>query len=206
MTAYVDELIAEALIAAPGCPETVVERMLRTACVAFYRETFAWRLTTDPLFVRRGYPLVELDVEADLIPCRVYWATLAGESLTAIALQKTGNCPGTPRGYAFAGFSRELYLDRAPERNYSRDGLVVHLAVAPTNTRDDLPRELFDAHRDGILFGAQSRLLAMPNVTWGDLNGSMLLASMADAEKAKARREAQALQAPVVRVVKYGGI
>lgn len=206
MTAYIDELIAEALIAAPGCPETVVERMLRSTCVAFYRETFAWRLTTDPVTVIRGSATVELDLEPELLPCRIYWASLAGEQLTATTPQKLAGTPGTPRAYAFAGYSRELQLDHLPERTYTRDGLVASLAVAPTNRRDELPDDLFDAHRDGILYGAQARLLAMPNVAWGNLNQAMVLASLADAEKTKARREAQSLQAPVVRVVKYGGI
>lgn len=206
MTAYVDELIAEALISAPGCPETVVERMLRTACVAFYRESNAWRITTEPSVVVKGNATVELDIESDVQPCRIFWAKLAGEPLAAVSPRSVSGRVGTPRGFAMAGFSREMQLDVIPERTYTRDGLVVHLAVAPVFERDELPDELYAAHRDGILYGAQARLLAMPNVSWGDLNRALAMGSLADAEKLKARREADGLQSSVVRKVRYGGL
>lgn len=206
MTAYVDELIAEALISAPGCPETVVERMLRTACIAFYRESNAWRVTTDPSAVIKGNGVVELDIESDLQPSRIFWAKLAGEPLTAVSPRNVSSRVGTPRGFAMAGFSREMQLNVVPDRTYTRDGLVVHLAVAPIFERDELPDELYAAHRDGILYGAQARLLAMPNVSWGDLNRALAMSSLADAEKLKARREADGLQASVVRKVRYGGL
>lgn len=206
MTAYVDELIAEALISAPGCPETVVERMLRTSCVAFYRESNAWRITTDPARVAKGIAFVELEIEADVQPCRIFWAKLAGEPLRAVSPRNVTGRPGTPRGYATTGFAREVQLDVLPERTYTRDGLVVHLAVAPVFERNEIPDELYAAHRDGILYGAQARLLAMPNVSWGDLQRAMAIGMLADSEKTKARREADSLQSPVVRTVRYGGI
>lgn len=203
---YIEAMIAEALIAAPGCPETVVERILRTACTAFYRESFAWRVTTEPTVVIRGIREVDLEVPQDTQPCRVFWARLAGRDLRAISPRHMLEQQQQPAGYSFMGGQTGFVVDSLPDRTYTRDGLVVHLAVAPTNKLDELPDELFDAHRDGILYAAQARLLAMPNVSWGNLNQAMAMASLAEGEKIKAKREAESVQAPVVRSVRYGGI
>lgn len=203
---YVDELLAEALIAAPGCPETVVERILRTACTTFYRETFAWRITTDPIPVIRGIREVDLDIPTDTQACRVFWARLAGRDLRAVSPRYMKDIEREPEGYSFTGGQGGFVVDPLPDRTYTRDGLVVHVAIAPTNNLDDLPDALFHAHRDGILYAAQTRLLAMPNVSWGNLNESMAMAALCESEKFKAKREAEAVQAPVTRVVRYGGI
>lgn len=203
---YIDGLLAEALITAPGCPETVVERILRTSCVAFYRETNAWRVTTDPIPVIQGRREVELELPADTMACRVYWARLAGRDMRAISPRFIQSHQAPPGGYAFIGNQATFQMDTLPDRTYTRDGLEVHLSVAPTNRRNELPDDLYAAHRDGILYGTQARLLAMPNVSWGDLNTAMAMASLAESEKAKARREAESAQSPVARSVRYGGI
>lgn len=203
---YIEGLLAEALITAPGCPETVVERILRTSCIAFYRETNAWRVTTDPIPVIQGRREVDLELPADTMPCRVYWARLAGRDMRAVSPRHLLEHQAVPNGYAFTGNQSTFQMDTLPDRTYTRDGLVVHMSVAPTNQRTDLPDDLYAAHRDGVLYGAQARLLAMPNVTWGDLNTAMAMASLAEAEKTKARREADSAQSPIARTVRYGGI
>jgi hypothetical protein len=86
------------------------------------------------------------------------------------------------------------------------DGVELHLAVAPTTALVDLPDHLFLSHRDGILYGAIARLLAMPNVSWASLQDAGTYMAMAGAEQAKARREGEALQAPITRIVAYGGL
>lgn len=202
---YVEELLAEALITAPQCPETIVERMLRVACVDFYRETKAWRITTDPLAVIQGVQEVDLELPADTKPVHIYWSRLDGVDLRAVSPRSLKSIVGEPEGFAFSGYAPVLTLDRIPERTYTVDGLVVHMAVAPTNKLDVLPDELYESHRDGILYGAQARLLAMPNVLWGNLQSAMAMASLASAEQLKASREAESMQANVTRVVKYGG-
>lgn len=203
---YVEELLAESLISAPGCPETVVERILRTACMGFYRETNAWRVTTDPMPVIEGIREVDLDIPRDTLPCRIYWARLAGKDLRAVSPRHLAEHKAPPKGYSFGGIPGVLQLETLPDRTYTRDGLQVSLAIAPTVELDELPDDLYFAHRDGILYATQARLMAMPNVPWGDLNGSMAMATLCEVEKTKAKREAEAMQAPVTRVVRYGGI
>lgn len=203
---YVEELLAEALITAPQCPETIVERMLRTSCVDFYRETKAWRLTTDPLAVIKGIQQVDLDVPKGTLPIYIYWARLDDKDLNAISPRAVRAVEGVPTGFAFTDSRVTIDMSHIPTQTYTRNGLKVHLAVAPTNSLDDIPDELFAMHRDGILYGAQQRLLAMPNVVWGDLNTAVAMATMSQGEKIKARREAESVQSNVVRKVRYGGI
>jgi len=206
MTAYVEPLLVEALISAPGCPETIVERMLRQAMVDFYRETDAWRYTTDIAAVIRNRGEVEVDLPANTLIRRVYWARLDGKPLMAVSPRNVGTDTGVPRGYAINGLTRTLRLDPIPEQTYLRNGLEVNVSLLPLPELDDLPDELYAIHRDGILYGAVARLLAMPNVSWSSLQDAQVYAAMASGVKQSAKREAESLQAPVVRKVRYGGI
>ena len=206
MTNYVEELEVEALIAAPGCPETLVRRMLRQSAVDFYRETKAWRVTTEVAPVIKGNREVELDIPANTSMVMLFWAKLNGEQLQLISSQHLTGLVGRPVAIAIDGPGRTVQLDKVPEDSFLRNGLVARVAVAPTAALNDLPDELYAAHRDGILYGAITRLLAMPNVAWGNLLDAQVYAQMGEAVKRGARREAESLQAPVARKVRYGGI
>lgn len=206
MTEYVEPLLVEALISAPGCPETIVERMLRQSLVDFYRETLAWRFTTDVSPVIRGRNTVDLDLPAETSAIRVYWARLDGKPMAAISPRNVTQDTGIPRGYALDGVTRTLLLDRIPKDTFGRNGLVANVALLPMPGLNDLPDALYAIHRDGILYGAIARLLAIPNVSWGSLQDAQVYAAMAEAVKQSARREADSLGAPVVRKVRYGGI
>lgn len=206
MTDYVAELEVEALIAAPGCPETLVQRMLRQSASEFYRDTKAWRVTTEVSPVIRGIREVELDIPANTQLVMVYWARLDGEIIQLISPRNILEADGKPRAIAIDGFSRVVQLDKRPDESMLRNGLVARVALAPSTSLLELPDELYQAHRDGILYGAVSRLLAMPNVAWANLQDAQVYAGMAAAVKHSAKREAESLQAPVVRKVSYGGI
>jgi hypothetical protein len=206
MTAYVEDLLTEALISAPGCPETLVERMLRQSAVDFYRDSKAWRVTTDVSPVIQGVREVELEVPSGTQVVTVFWVKLDGKVLSAASLRNLREYAGTPQAFAVDGLTGRLQLDVLPEQSYLRNGLIAHMALMPRTELTDLPSELYAAHRDGILYGAIARLLAMPNVAWSSLNDAQTYAGMASAIKMAARREADSLQAPVARKVRYGGI
>ena len=206
MTNYVEELEVEALIAAPGCPETLVRRMLRQSAVDFYRETKAWRVTTEVAPVIKGNREVELDIPANTQLVMLYWARLADNPLELISSHRLLPHEGRPTALAVDGLGKTVLLDVIPRDSYLRNGLVARVALTPTAGLNDWPAELYSAHRDGILYGAITRLLAMPNVAWGNLQDAQVYAGMAGTAKHSAKREAESLQAPVVRKVRYGGI
>lgn len=203
---YIEALLAEAIIAAPGCPETLVERALHVSATAFYRDSQAWRVTLDAAPVIKGQREVELEYPAGTFPVRTFWARLDDKVIDAISERNIRNATGTPRGYAMQGASTIVLMDVVPESSFLRNGLVVNVAVAPGNDATEVPDELYAVHRNGILFGAQAVLLAMPNVPWGNLQMATTYSAMAEAEKAQARRTSQAQMAPVIRKVRYGGI
>lgn len=203
---FVDALLTEAVITAPGCPETLVERALRVATTEFYRTSEAWRVTLDPAPVIRGRQEVELEFPPGTFPVRYFWARLDGRQLVAISERRTEGVEGTPRGFAATNDSGVVLLDAIPMENYLRNGLVVHAAVAPTNEQSEVPDNLFNIHRNGILYGAQRSLLAMPNVPWGDLDMAAVYAQMAQQEMLQARRNAESRQSGVARKTRYGGI
>lgn len=203
---YVDELLPEAMIEAQGCPEPLIERHLRTSMIDFYRVSRAWRYTTEAASVTAGDRAVELDLPNDTAVLRVYWAQLAGKDLRAVSVRNLSTEVSHPRGYAIDGISRILSLDVIPERSFILDGVVANVALLPLRSLDDLPDELFDQHRDGILYGALARLLSMGNVPWANRQGAADYQAMANGVIAQAQRQADSQQAPVTRVVKYGGL
>ena len=203
---FVDALLTEAVITAPGCPETLVERALRVATTEFYRTSEAWRVTLDPAPVIRGRQEVELEFPPGTFPVRYFWARLDSRQLVAISERRIERVEGTPRAFAATNDSGVVLLDAIPMENYLRNGLVVHAAVAPTNDQSEVPDNLFNIHRNGILYGAQRSLLAMPNVPWGDLNMAAVYAQMAQQEMLQARRNAESRQSGVARKTRYGGI
>jgi hypothetical protein len=180
--------------------------MLRQSAADFYRESHAWRHTTDvsPAIQRRA--VVELDLPAGMLAVRFYWLRLDGLPLTATSMRNLVGGDGIPRAYAVSDDNRSVVLDPAPERSFLRNGVVAHIALMPGPSVEDIPDHLYLAHRDGILYGAIARLLAMPNVSWGDLQQAQVYAGMAAAVKQSARREADSMQSPVIRKVRYGGI
>ncbi len=203
---YVEELLPEVMIEAQGCPEPLIERQLRTSMVDFYRESKSWRYTTEAASVTAGDPVVELDLPSDTTVLRVYWAKLGGADLRAVSPRAVTDRIGLPRGYAVDGISRVMTLDVTPERGFIRDGLVANVALLPLHSLGDLPDELFGQHRDGILYGALAKLLVMGNVPWSNPNAAANYQAMANAHRQAAMRQADSQQAPVTRVVKYGGI
>lgn len=203
---YVDELLPEAMIEAQGCPEPLIERHLRTSMIDFYRASRAWRYTTEAASVTAGDRAVELDLPNDTAVLRVYWAKLADKNLRAVSMRSLSPAVGVPQGYAIDGISRTLQLDVLPERSFILDGVVANVALLPLRSLENLPDELFDQHRDGILYGALARLLSMGNVPWANRQGAADYQAMANVVVMQAQRQADAQQAPVTRVVKYGGI
>lgn len=203
---HIGALTLEALISAQGCPEALIERMLRSATADFYRDTKAWRFTTEPASVTAGDRLVELDLPTNTAVLRVYWAKLGDKVLTAVSPRSLRDMTTVPSGYAVDGISNVLQLDVLPDRSYILDGVVANVALVPTSALDELPDLLFDQHRDGILYGAVAKLLAMPNVPWADMAGAQNFMAMAGAVRTEARRQAESQQAPVARKVRYGGI
>ena len=205
MTSYVDELMVEATIGAQGCPVPIIERMLRSAMVDFYRSTKAWQVVTEVSSVIAGDPEVELELPTGTVINKIYWLKLDGTPLSAISTRSLTTTEGTPTGYASYGGSSTIKLNCKPRNSYILNGVEAEIAVTPLQTLDDLPDYLYDAHRDGILYGALAKLLAMPNTSWTDMTGAMTFASMANSVRNEAVHQVQSNQAPIVRVVRYGG-
>ena len=82
---YIDELLTETIISAPGCPDTLVERAIRVSATEFYRDTQAWRVTLDSAPVIAGRREVELEFPAGTFPIRYFWARLDGKVLAAVS-------------------------------------------------------------------------------------------------------------------------
>lgn len=206
MIDYIESLYVEALLAAPGCPELLVKRTIATAAADFYRTCKAWQITTEVAGVLKGDRVVDLELPTNTYVGRIYWAKLDGRQLSAISERNLTDNLGIPTGYAMQGMGNSLLLNCLPESSYIINGVVARVALHPSPALTELPDELYHQHRDGILFLAISKLLAMPNVGWTSLNDSITYANMGMSICAEAKRQAESNQAPITRVVKYGGI
>ncbi|MFV1943483.1 hypothetical protein VPH49_21965 [Pseudomonas luteola] len=203
---YVEDLLPETLIAAQGCPETIVERALRNSAFEFYRDSQSWRVVTDISPVIKGQRVVELELPADTVLVRLFWVKLDGKPLMAISDRNLSTDTGTPKGYAVSGVSHEIQMDVLPEATMTRNGVTAHMAVAPGTAADEIPDEMFLSHRSAILYGAIRYLLAIPNTPWSNLQDASVYGTLFNNEKIQAKRNAEAQQSAVVRKVRYGGL
>lgn len=205
---YVDELLPQVLPAAPGCLDITARRAIRTSAMEFYRDSEAWRYTTEGSAVIEGLKEVDLSLPAGTSLARVYWARLGNKDLKGVSERwiARDDQRGEPSEFAVVSGSRRLLVYPMPNQTNAVPGIVAHVALVPGLETDDINTELLSRHRMAIVYGAIRTLLATPGSPWTDVNLAMQYAGMYEQEKMMAKRIAQADQAPIARTVRYGGI
>lgn len=183
----------------PGCPQPIAEHELRRAAQAFFRKTFAWKVTQAASAVVAGdaeHSATPVDTSTEL--ARVESAWYDGKQLdpmTPEALEAQYNDEwmahtGTPTHYLQLSFGT-VRLYPVPLAD-AATGLKLRLAVVPSESSAGLPDELADHYRDEIQVGAKSRLMLYPNKSWTNMDLAGVYASsfgaLADSARAEAAR------------------
>lgn len=198
------EVLGDVLVAAPGCPDMVAERVLARATRQFCMDTHAWRHTTPDVPVFKGHREIWLDVPRDTTIQRLFWVTLGGVPLTGVSERALLETDGSPEGYVL-GAEGHLFLDRIPAQSVTMPGLKAHLALAPIRGRANLPDEL-EPFLDSVVQLATAHLLAMPSVEWRDPRGAQDAMALYHQQSIHARRHGQQRGQSIHRKVRYGGL
>lgn len=183
----------------PGCPSVLMVHELRRAAQTFFERSRAWRVTQAPIAVGAEVselPSAPTDATMDLVEVEAAWYD--GKPLDPITLEELDNAfhddwqahTGTPSRYLepTAGTLRLYPVPVAA----ATTGLKLRLIVKPSDTSLGLPDDMAARYRDAIHLGAKSRLMAIPNKTWTNLELATAFgtsfAAQADAAGGKSAR------------------
>ena len=204
---YTELLLPEVLPAAPGCLDEVARRAIRAAAMEFFRDSTAWRHTTEGSAVIEGAREVELSLPRGTFIHRVFWARIGDRDLKGISERwASDDSRGIPREYSVPSGGRQLLLNPIPQKGEFVPGLIAHVALVPGFDSTDIPRNLLEKYRMGLVYGAIRNVLATPGAAWSDIRLAGEYGMMFETEKAHALRASNADNAPIVRKVRYGGL
>lgn len=144
---------------APGLPEPVIDRAIVDAAIQFCRDTRVLQRELDPLRVRTGRGLYELEALDGLRPFAVVRATTDGGTPGRVLEPLLPNARGPVSGPTT--HFREVpgdALELVPPPTHNLV-VTVRAAVAPLPRATQLPDELYHDWRESIGAGAAVRLL-----------------------------------------------
>lgn len=181
-----NELEAEVGVEVPGAALFAVRNAIRAAAREFFVESRAWRVDFGPVpltpHVTPEVPVGTFLVEATRVEIDDR-ELLSGQFATSASggVQLDSRC----RGYEVAG----------------------EVAVAPSQSVDEIPDHLGNEFRDALVVGALSRLMRIPQAEWS--NPQMAVYYQGEFEEAKVRAATRAENGFVIkraRKVRYGGL
>jgi hypothetical protein len=153
--------------------EPVLDNALRNTAIEFFRESWSWRVYTDPISVEAGVPEydVELPTGTDIVT--VLSVTLNGapinpntnDELDRLRPRWTSDT-GLPKWYTMTE-STSIVLAPVPDQNFT-DGLVMHLALMPTRSATSITDWAANLYWDGIVAGTIAYLMEMPEKPWSN--------------------------------------
>lgn len=153
--------------------EPVLDNALRNTAIEFFRESWAWRVYTDPISVEAGVPDydVELPTSTDIVT--VLSVTLDGIPLdpdTADGLDRLRprwmTETGKPKRYTMTE-STSIILAPVPDANYP-NSLVMWMALMPTRNASSIPDWAASLYWDGLVAGTIAYLMEMPEKPWSN--------------------------------------
>lgn len=166
------DLIPDVLTVMSADPsDPVTEHAIRRAAITFCRDSWVWKEVSDPIDVISGTAVYDLEPPTGADVARVVTAILDGRELVPSSIDTTefsAAGSGHPKLWAQVD-TEQIILAPNPDSTISA-GLIVTLALQPTQTAANLPRWIATHHRDTIINGAVAFLLGMPGQTWTDFN------------------------------------
>ena len=188
----VDEVLPN-LAADPSDP--VTEHAIKRAVIQFCEGSWIWKHLPDPIDVTAGEatyslePPVGADVSA-VIGIEYNGYQIDPKSLDWLNANEPGwrTKTGTPKYFTQVN-TDEVILVPTPESSLV-GGLVVTLAVAPSQSANSFPKWIFNQYIYALADGALAKLMTMPNKPWSDVPAGLDRRTAFDAAVAAAREVA----------------
>ena len=205
------DLVPEIVVDIPNCPNPVALRALRDTMMDFCRRSESWIVYDDFAVTVASQPDVVLNLLDNTRIVKILSLTHNGTPLQPASEKVLDNQihswrseEGIPRAF-FEMLGNKVRLYPIPEE--TKVGLVKgSIALAPTRSATEMDEDLVDNWLEGIVAGAQHRLMMMPNQPWTDPNRAGPLYGLYETTVGHAMRYSRNdHQSKPSRVTSYGG-
>jgi hypothetical protein len=170
--------VPDVLIYAPGAPQLTIVDALRKSARQFFYESLAFRAWLDPFDLTINVSTYDLDadlpVETDLaqimlVNCDNLTIDEATHDEFLRLDPKWPTLTGTnPSYYTALNHKGHFSITPVPTATIT-NAFNVQVAVYPSLASTGIEQGYFEEFKDGIIDGALSRLLAMPDRPWTDV-------------------------------------
>lgn len=190
------ELLTEVLPSLAADPsDPVTENAIKRAVIEFCSAAWVWKDLSDPIDVTAGESYYDLEPPNGSDIAVVMDVSYNGEPIEAKSLSWLDNnipgwrtTTGTPKYYTQVDLDQVILAPVPPDNLTS--GLMVTLALQPSQNASSLPRWIANQHLYALADGAIARLMLMPNKPWTDLANGDARRARFEAAIANARASA----------------
>lgn len=170
---YTDLLPDVLTLLATDPSEPVAVIAVRNTVIDFCGRSWLWREYSDPINVVAGQSSYDIDVPTGASMVTIMSARVNGVPIdprSAVELDETDPTwqtrDGTPKYYSMLT-TDTVELAPVPDENVT-GGLIIQFALQPTRAATTFPDWIGEDFWEGLVAGAASRLMLMPNKPWAD--------------------------------------
>ena len=211
-TSY-ESLFPDVIPVVPDCPDSLIERNIRSAVIEFCEKTGIYQAELDPLTTVGNIYEYDLEAPNGTVVHKIMSAVFDGKDIEPIStgLIEQRKPPwrdlanaGVPEYYIKQGQSL-VWLVPVPSTTMV-SSTVIRAQLKPTSSPSGCDSDIMAEYRDTIINGALFRLLRTPGQTWTDLTGAQIYGALFAEGVNSAERKARHADDGVARKVNYGGI
>ncbi len=168
----VEQWLPYVLADAPGCPEAVALREVKSAMIEFCKRSHIWLYSSDPIPAIANVPDYVLDIPPHADSALIKSVRFLGKELhlrTEEELDKASpgwrTKTGSPHFYVILQ-PTEILMDRSPSEAIINDAITASFALMPKKDAKEVEDFFFNDWCEEIADGAKYRLLRMPDRAW----------------------------------------
>lgn len=152
-----------------GCPEPTMLQNVALAAEEFFRRTLMWQATLDPIRIRTGPQLYDLDFDANTELAKLLTASTSDDrDLNLVERSRAGRLLRSGCGGWFAYIENRQTVGTSDMGGANGRFINLDVALKPPITATEFPDE-FAEHANDIALCASYRTLMMPRQAWSDM-------------------------------------
>ncbi|GED44084.1 phage adaptor protein [Cobetia marina] len=189
-----------------GCPEPTIWVELRRAARQFCQDTGIWKVPFQ-VFAVPGLDRYPIEPEGSATVSSLVWIGLDGKRLEGrdSEVMMRNQDPNAERGrptHYYWSRADDMVLAPVPDSQYRLEGVMT---LIPRRSAMDIPDWLGERWGEALVALAAAWLLTIPGQRWTDANFARAQMARYQQYVAQAKRQAEGLDQPATRVVRYGG-
>tara|TARA_X000001382_G_scaffold5992_1_gene4869 strand:+ start:6638 stop:7321 length:684 start_codon:yes stop_codon:yes gene_type:complete len=211
MAVTYESFLPEIIASAPGCPDTLIERHVRSAVIDMCEKTDIYQVELDPVTAIANTHEYDLEPPKGTVVHRIRHVLFDGNPLeptTSTLLEqrnpKWRTDSGTPEYFIKEGQSL-FWLVPTPSATQA-SAIILRVVLKPTRTSTACDDYIMNDFHDVIVNGTLTRLLRMPGQDWTDYNAANIYNTLYMQGLVEAEKIARSGDMPVAAKTNYGGI